>query len=144
MRGKTTMDKYVNALILNVFSIVLASSFDSCASLRGKDADPSDVKPTHYTLRLETEQKQIPPLPSYTPIMVDWHYKSGEVVSKLGFKGWDFNGDKRFDMIQAVEDSGAGETVFDFDFDGEIDLRKLVKPTAIEKSLTHKTSSISN
>jgi hypothetical protein len=87
------------------------------------------LKPTHYTLRLEKEQKHSLPLPAYTPIMIDWHYKSGAVISKLGFRGWDFNGDSRFDMIQAVEESGLGEAVYDFDFDGRIDLRKRPQPS---------------
>jgi hypothetical protein len=106
---------------LALFFLVVATG---CASIGPWSAEKAAPKPLYYTLRAGTAVTNTSPLPSYTPIFVDWHFDRGPVETRLGFKAWDFNSDGRFDMVESLSDSGVSEASFDFDFDGRIDFRK--------------------
>ena len=78
--------------------------------------------PTHYTLETGKVQDNPAPLPDMTPIMVHWHMPDGSVKTVEGFRGWDFDGDHRFEMVEVLDkDDGVQSWVYDFDADGVID-----------------------
>lgn len=113
-----------NILKIYTYFVAMVVVGVGCAHNRDVKQAEGQERPTHYTLRLGEAAVHNEPLPSYTPIMIDWHYSSGRVQSVLGFKAWDFNGDGRFDMVQSASSDSPGQAVFDFDFDGTIDFRK--------------------
>lgn len=111
-----------------LIKLIVGNLLISCMTLEAEKPEEDDLEPTHYTLRLGEPVINQNPLPTYTPIMVDWHYKNGAIKSNIGFKGWDFNKDGRLDMVEVVGNDGSIEKyVFDFDFDGEIDMEELRK-----------------
>jgi len=129
----TMVNQHLNSLkslcLKAIWSTVAIIGLVGCStSEKPKLVESNDLKPTHYTLRLGEVTENKNPLPRYTPILIDWHYKNGAVKSKLGYKGWDFNRDGRFDMVQILkEDSTVDYTVFDFDFNGTIDMTEKSK-----------------
>lgn len=77
---------------------------------------------THYVLRLGEKTRHAPPLPAATPIFVDWYYSDGSQESVIGFIGYDFTNDARFEMVEVLGEDGAVlSRVFDFDEDGRVD-----------------------
>ena len=98
----------------------------SCASDGEEPADDGKLE-THYTLRTGRVVPHAPPFPTQTDIIVDWHYASGESLSALGFRGWDFTGNGRYQMVEVLDGSGQPTAyVFDFDGDGrEDEIRQL-------------------
>jgi hypothetical protein len=91
----------------------------SCASTDEKSDE--NIK-THYTLTLGKTKVHGEPLANETMIKVNWHHANGDVKTVDGFRGWDFDYDGRFEMIEVLSESGEPQTyVFDFDADGVID-----------------------
>jgi hypothetical protein len=95
-----------------------------CATTAPEDLDPKGKK-THYTLRTGEPLPHAEPKSTETPILVDWYYENGAVLTSEGFRGWDFDHDGRFDMLQVLSEDGQIQGLaFDFDGDGRIDATK--------------------
>ncbi len=78
---------------------------------------------THYTLKRGDRKVHPKPLPTETPILVDHFQGDGSKVTSAGFRGWDFNGDGRFEMVDVLNEDGSVQArLFDFDEDGRADL----------------------
>lgn len=97
--------------------------FASCVTSSGGDGDT--LENTHYTLHKGKTVIHPTPLPSETPILVDWFDTEGNMKTTNGFRGWDFNGDGRFEMVEVLGTDGIVQArVYDFDGDGTTDLTK--------------------
>jgi hypothetical protein len=113
----------INKMKLLLFLMFSTLFFTGCFSAEEPKEVGETIVATHYTLRIGEVVKNQKPLPDYTPVLVDWHYSNDAVKPKVGFKGWDFNQDGRFDMLQVMREDGTVDyAVFDFDSDGEIDM----------------------
>lgn len=96
-----------------------------CASTDKADSDEPGAEKTHYVLKLGDTIPHPKPLPARTDVMVEWHYSNGATSLSPGFRGWDFDGDTRFEMVEVLSDEGQRQAmVFDFDGDGRIDMVK--------------------
>lgn len=85
---------------------------------------------THYTLKEGKKTKYAKPLPDRTDIGVEWHYSNGATKDGAGFRGWDVDGDDRYDMVEVLNDDGSTKSyVYDFDGDGQVDLEKDKAPS---------------
>ena len=52
-------------------------------------------------------------------------YKNGDRKTQTGFRGWDMDGDGRFELLEVLDPDGTVQArVYDFDGDGRIDLKK--------------------
>ena len=103
-----------------IWALGAVSLVTGCAT-SGADESGAITK-THYTLKLGEVIPSHPPLPSRTNIQVTWHLSNGGTEDVLGYRGWDFNGDQRFEMVEVLEVDGKVQArVFDFDGDGRID-----------------------
>lgn len=106
-----------------LLAAVLASGLLGCATTGGDGGDRPTK--THYVLKVGDQVPFNQLLPNLTKIKVDWHYSDGSVQTVDGYRGWDFDGDERLDMVEVLaEDGGVQKRVFDFDGDGRIDLVK--------------------
>lgn len=111
------------AALQSLLTACLALSLGACATTP-EETGTGRTK-THYVLKVGDEVPFPQPLPTLTKIKVDWHYSDGSMATVDGYRGWDFNGDDRFDMVEVLaEDGGVQKRVFDFDGDGRIDLVK--------------------
>lgn len=105
--------------------LIAAAVFDfsilSCATT----PPPSQVDPltrTHCTLQIGEKIPNPTPLPEETKILVNWHLLNGSKVTSVGFRGWDFNRDGRYEMVDVLNEDGTLQArVYDFDGDGVID-----------------------
>jgi hypothetical protein len=62
------------------------------------------------------------PLPTQTDITIKWIYEDGFEETYNGFRGWDFNDDGQFDLVEELDYSGQViRRAFDFDRDGLVD-----------------------
>jgi len=94
-----------------------------CASDRQQGA--SEPVRTYYTLRAGAFMPHQAPLPNATDILVTWHDSKGASREVLGFRGWDFEGDGRFEMIEVLGQNGTPTAyVYDFNGDGRVDVTK--------------------
>jgi hypothetical protein len=101
-----------------IFAVVLGLA--ACVTPSADDKE--SAKRTHYTLKLGKKTAYHPPLPTRTDIEVTWHYSNGATETLSGYRGWDFDGDDRFEMIEVLAKDGAVQSrVYDFDGAGEID-----------------------
>jgi len=76
----------------------------------------------YYTLRTAPTVRHARPLPAQTDVLVDWHDAKGGTTTVTGFRGWDFMGDGRFQMVEVLGPDGkATSYVYDFDADGSVD-----------------------
>ena len=83
---------------------------------------------THYTLHRGETKIHPAPLPSETPIMVERFKPGGGSVTSEGFRGWDFNGDGKFEMVDVLGPEGRVEArLYDFDADGTIDEKTMTE-----------------
>jgi len=93
--------------------------------LFGSD-EPQLPQVTHFTMRQGTMIKYPAPYPVLTPVFVQFHYDNGNVVEKLAFRGWDFNHDRRFDMLEVMAvDEKVHKIMYDFNLDGSVDMERL-------------------
>ena len=97
----------------------------SCASeqpVTGQGPMLGEELPTKFTVEPGNSIYGLPHMPDQQPILVKWHYPSGAVESRVGFRRWDFNGDSRPDMLDVLNAEGQIQArAFDFDSDGHID-----------------------
>ena len=110
--------------------VLLAHGVFGCAAKFSPKKTPQEqvVTKTHYDIRKESPLIQPLPLPSLIPIWVDWHFSDNTSESNLMFRGWDFDGDEKIDMLEILNEKGNVVAVaFDFTNDGNIDLFKEIK-----------------
>ena len=101
-------------------SLVMASA--SCTTVTSIVDGNKGPERLYYVLRPGDTIPAPKPLPSRTDIMVEWHYDDQSETSNLGFRGWDFDRDGQFDMVEVFSADGAVQTrIFDFNGDGVID-----------------------
>lgn len=107
--------------------LIGGSTLGGCVT--GSDTSNS-VAPTHYTLQVGERVPHPAPLPDETKILVKQHGQDGAVLARAGFRGWDFNKDGRFEMVDVLNEDGSLQVrAFDFDGDGVIDEQKAaIKP----------------
>jgi hypothetical protein len=92
---------------------------------------PETAERTHYTLKEGKKVKNPKPLPDQTDIEVVWHYSNGATTTVDGFRGWDLDGDERYDMVEVLNEDGTTQSyVYDFDGDGRVDLVKDKAPSS--------------
>ena len=99
--------------------LAMLTTLPACATV-----DKSDPKATrtHYTLRYGEATKAEWPLPTMTPIYIDWHHIDGRVESIMGFRSYDMNRDGTMDYLEILSDDGkVHASLSDFDFDGRPD-----------------------
>lgn len=91
----------------------------------GEPEGPEGAVRTHYTLKEGQKTKYPKPLPDRTDIEVQWHYSNGATTNSDGFRGWDLDGDDRYEMVEVLNEDGTTQSyVYDFDGDGSVDLVK--------------------
>jgi len=102
---------------------LLALVAGGCSTTEKNAGDPKAVIETHFTVEPQKAIVHVRPFPEQTPIRVTSHMSDGSRVSRIGFNGWDFNGDGRFDLVEVRTRDGAAQAwVYDFDFDGKVDM----------------------
>ncbi len=123
----------------SIWSVVLAGMLVSCmtskessqgnselTSDKGKgsgDQASKTVVPSFYTLKEGVKVNNEAPMPNKTEIMVNWTYSDGGKKTQEGFRGWDFDHDGRFEMLEVLDPSGKPTMwAYDFNADGVIDL----------------------
>ena len=83
-------------------------------------------------LRLGPKHPQARPLPDETDILIEWHYSDGSTTRTVGFRGWDFDRDGRFEMVEVLDPSAhVTRRVLDFDGDGRIDVIQAAETTPV-------------
>ncbi len=103
--------------------LVAALAAVGCASASEDGAGL--VGETHYILKLGPVKKHPKPLPDETPILVERFLAEGGKSITEGFRGWDVNGDGRFEMVEVLDEKGGVQArLFDFDGDGRVDAQK--------------------
>lgn len=94
----------------------------SCTTVTSMIDDSKGPERMYYVLRPGDTVPAPRPLPNRTDILVEWHYDDNSETSNLGFRGWDFDRDGQFDMVEVFGADGAVQTrIFDFNGDGIID-----------------------
>lgn len=98
-----------------------------------KPEGPEGAERTHYTLKEGKKTKYPKPLPDRTDIEIEWYYANGASTTADGFRGWDVDGDDRYEMVEVLNADGSTQSfVYDFDGDGRVDLVK-EKDSAVKK-----------
>lgn len=93
----------------------------ACSTTDGDDKARPKTN-TYYTLQPGDKKVNPAPLPAETPIAVDWHHSDGSSRTIKGFRGFDFDGDGRFEMVEVLKSDGSIQSyVYDFDSDGRVD-----------------------
>lgn len=121
-------------VLFGMWGVVVASmlSVTACVTPQVEQAEPKGRTRTYYVLRMGERVPQVAPLPAMTPILVDWYYSDGSKESLVGFRGYDFSGDPRFEMVEVLgEDGLVLSRVFDFDGDGRVD--QIINDAASDK-----------
>ncbi len=124
MVKKTT---FVATLLLTACTTAEKSSENAAKNATELDAEtleqkPKSLAPSFYTLKEGAKIKNIAPLPNKTEIIVNWTYSDGGKKTQEGFRGWDFDHDGRFDMLEVLDQKGKPSVwAYDFDGDGLID-----------------------
>jgi hypothetical protein len=138
----------------SIFTLVLAAMFASCVTskpsseMATENASESDVistdqqgkpvVPSFYTLKEGVKVQYAAPLPNKTEIMVNWTYSDGGKKTQEGFRGWDFDHDGRFEMLEVLDPNGKPTMwAYDFNADGVIDF---VQKTEAPPKLLETTS----
>lgn len=99
----------------------------ACASRNTSQIDQEAVNskvvtPSFYTLKEGRQTKRAMPLPNNSDIEINWTYSDKSKKTNDGFRGWDFDHDGRFDMLEVLDGQGAVVSwAYDFDGDGIID-----------------------
>lgn len=111
---------------LTVFMVVcLVALTSACASTQGESDELGGE--THYTLKRGEPTVHPKPLPVETPIIVKRFKSDGTSVASEGFRGWDFNDDGRFEMVDVLNADGSVQArLYDFDEDGLTDMMRQV------------------
>jgi len=109
--------------MLNLAAIAVLSS---CSTLKATlTSSKPKAGPAFYVLREGQRIEQRPPLPDRMDIGVNWTYSNGD-KTKESFRGWDFDRDGQFDMLEVVDQAGAPVSwSYDFDGDALIDVVEL-------------------
>jgi hypothetical protein len=117
-----------------LFGIILSILAGACATTEKTVAEKP--KPTHFTLKMQKEEVGDKLVPTGYPIHVDWYEGEQLMVSEPAFRGWDFNGDGRIEMLEQVDTATNNVKLFyDFDFDGRIDVVHEVSQGEAQKKL---------
>jgi hypothetical protein len=97
----------------------------SCTTITGAIQGPKEPERLYYVLRPGNPVPTPSPLPTHTDIHVEWHFDDQSTSTALGYRGWDFDRNGRFDMVEVFDSQGQVQTrIFDFDGDGVIDETK--------------------
>jgi len=106
---------------------VLSALTISCTTVTSLVDGSKGPERVYYVLRPGETIPAPNPLPSRTDIMVEWHYDDQSETTNLGYRGWDFDRDGQFDMVEVFGVDGVVQTrIFDFNGDGIIDDVKAV------------------
>lgn len=110
-------------LMLNLAAI---AGLSSCSTLKATlNTSKPKAGPAFYVLREGQRIDQRPPLPDRMDIGVHWTYSNGD-KTKESFRGWDFDRDGQFDMLEVVDQAGTPVSwAYDFDGDALIDIVEL-------------------
>jgi len=74
---------------------------------------------THYTLKFGDPLPGALKMPTQVPIWVNWFNGETQVGRALAYRGWDFNGDGTFEMVECLSGTLKVESrVYAFGFDG--------------------------
>lgn len=103
----------------------------SCATVTSLLSGSKDRERLYYVLRPGDLVPAPPPLPTRTDIFVEWHFDDTSTTLNLGFRGWDFDRNGLFEMVEVFDTQGEIQTrIFDFDGDGVIDETRPARETA--------------
>ena len=106
-------------LLLTVF---WAFGSTSCTTVTGAITGPKEPERIYYVLRPGHPVPAPNHLPSHTDIHVEWHFDDLSTSTDLGYRGWDFDRDGSFEMVEVFDARGDVQTrIFDFNGDGVID-----------------------
>jgi hypothetical protein len=106
-----------------VAAALLVAGLASACVTTGDDEANGPPKRVYYVLKRGKTHPHARPLPDATDIVVEWHYSDGSTTRTVGFRGWDVDGDGRFEMVDVLDPQAhVVKRVFDFDGDGRIDV----------------------
>jgi hypothetical protein len=110
-------------LMLNIGAL---AGLSSCSTVKATlSSSKPKAGPAFHVLREGQRIEQSPPLPDRMDIGINWTYSNGE-KTKESFRGWDFDSDGQFDMLEVVDHAGAPVSwAYDFDGDALIDVVEL-------------------
>lgn len=102
--------RYLHALLILLMQA-------ACQSIKEED----EVEMV-TVLQVGKSQTSFSTLPIYTPIYVEEKHENLVKASRLGFKGFDFDHNGTFEMVEVMNKAGVVVGVlYDFDFDGQVD-----------------------
>lgn len=107
-------------IILLLFTLLISGG---CASTPEKvPGKENTTKKTHFILKRDKMKDYPLPLPKYTSIWENWYQGETLVSKRIGYRGWDFDRDDQFDMLEILGEKGEiTARAYDFDSDGKID-----------------------
>lgn len=110
-------------LMLNLAAL---AGLSSCSTVKATlISSKPKAGPAFYVLREGQRIEKSPPLPDRMDIGVNWTYSNGEKTNG-SYRGWDFDRDGQFDMLEVVDQHGARLSwAYDFDGDALIDVVEL-------------------
>jgi ribosomal protein S10 len=105
--------------------IALGFGLNGCAS----SEKVQDTQTLSHALEVGATMTNPYPLPKETEIYLVETNPDAEVKKSLRYRGWDFDNDDHFDMIEVLSPKGVSQAyVFDFDRDGKVDLVRKIRP----------------
>ena len=89
-----------------------------CASTKSKPVHEAAPQVTHQVLSKLPVIRHPAPLPAEQPIQSTTYIGDRKVGSRLVYRGWDFDRDGSFEMLESINDK-SGRPVYSIDFDGD-------------------------
>ena len=114
-----------------IFALLAGAILAGCFTTAAKQPESGVATAKQAPKVIAYDVKQGPwvahnqPLPAEQNVFIDWYYSDGSVVRQRAYRGWDFNADGRFDMLEALDaERKTSARLFDFTGNGKIDLER--------------------
>ena len=119
---------YLNRIKIIISSLTLSYLLSGCASELNQPNQTSLISKNPQEITPSKEQGDINynyPRPLPKLIFIKEEEEDPRLGDQALHRGWDINGDQRVDLLEVLSRSGERNVVvYDFDFDGEVDLIK--------------------
>ena len=112
-------------MAIKIWTSEIFGLFTSCATT----PPPVEEQPIPVRVGFEVKSTSVienpSPLQNQSEIEVTWNMSDGSVETQKSFRGWDFDHDGRFDMLEILTSDGKTKSwAMDFNSDGKIDILK--------------------